>query len=140
MDKYLFINNQFLPSVLKSEFQKNGAWDEAHGVYVSEDTFQEYTRPNDAQVLATGDDGYPVWADKPPLTHEEEIVKAEQKRQKLIANIDDITADWRVELMLGDISEKNKAKLSSWMAYKTEVKAVDISTAPEVTWPAQPEV
>ncbi|MFC7506824.1 tail fiber assembly protein [Pantoea stewartii] len=46
------------------------------------------------------------------------VVRAEQKRQELIANIDDVTVDWRIELMLGDISEKNKAKLSSWMAYK----------------------
>ena len=38
------------------------------------------------------------------------------------------------------ISEENKKKLSSWMAYKTAVKAVDVSTAPDINWPAQPEV
>ena len=41
--------------------------------------------------------------------------------------------------MLGDISEENKKKLSSWMAYKTAVKAVDVTTAPDINWPAQPE-
>ncbi|AMO48430.1 putative tail fiber assembly protein [Enterobacter sp. FY-07] len=40
--------------------------------------------------------------------------------------------------MLGDISESDKTKLSAWMDYKSEVKAVDISTAPNVTWPVKP--
>ena len=69
-----------------------------------------------------------------------DIADAEQHRQMLIAQVDEITSDWRVELMLGDISEENKKKLSSWMAYKNAVKAVDISTAPDINWPVQPEV
>ncbi|HCP9909499.1 TPA: tail fiber assembly protein [Escherichia coli] len=69
-----------------------------------------------------------------------DIADAEQHRQMLIAQVDEVTSDWRVELMLGDISEENKKKLSSWMAYKTAVKAVDISTAPDINWPVQPEV
>jgi hypothetical protein len=40
--------------------------------------------------------------------------------------------------MLGDISNEDKAKLSSWMDYKKEVKAVDTSTAPDVSWPVKP--
>ncbi|EEC8210616.1 tail fiber assembly protein, partial [Escherichia coli] len=50
-----------------------------------------------------------------------------------------VTADWRVELMLGDISSTDKEKLSAWMDYKKEVKAVDTSTAPEISWPELPE-
>ncbi|MBN1083925.1 tail fiber assembly protein [Erwinia aphidicola] len=68
-----------------------------------------------------------------------DIADAEQLRQTLLAQVDELTSDWRVELMLGDISEENKKKLSSWMAFKTALKAVDVSTAPDVNWPAQPE-
>ncbi|ENC4784067.1 tail fiber assembly protein [Klebsiella pneumoniae] len=67
------------------------------------------------------------------------IEYAEEQRLRLLTEVDDITSDWRVELMLGDISESDKAKLSAWMAYKSEVKAVDVSTAPDVTWPVKPE-
>jgi len=68
------------------------------------------------------------------------VEAAKQQRQQLLLKADEVTADWRVELMLGDISDEDKAKLSAWMDYKKEVKAVDTSTAPDVSWPAQPEV
>lgn len=79
------------------------------------------------------------WVTDSTAKHEGDIADAEQHRQVLLAQVDELTSDWRVELMLGDISEENKKKLSSWMAYKTAVKAVDVSTAPDVSWPAQPE-
>ncbi|OSN01074.1 tail fiber assembly protein [Lonsdalea iberica] len=68
-----------------------------------------------------------------------EIAEAEQRRQTLLTEADNVTSDWRVELMLGDISDDNKTKLSAWMAYKSAVNAVDVSTAPDVSWPAQPD-
>ncbi|MFP1920682.1 tail fiber assembly protein [Lonsdalea quercina] len=71
--------------------------------------------------------------------HEGEIAEAEQRRQTLLTEADSMTSDWRIELMLGDISDSDKTKLSAWMAYKSAVKAVDVSTAPDVSWPAQPE-
>ncbi|EDO3005540.1 tail fiber assembly protein [Escherichia coli] len=79
------------------------------------------------------------WVMDSAAKHEGDIADAEQYRQALLDQVDKLTSDWRVELMLGDISEGNKNKLSSWMAYKTAVKAVDISTAPDINWPAQPE-
>lgn len=79
------------------------------------------------------------WVTDSAAKHQGDIADAEQHRQALLAQVDELTSDWRVELMLGDISEENKKKLSSWMAYKTAVKAVDISTAPDINWPAQPE-
>ena len=79
------------------------------------------------------------WVTDSAAKHEGDIADAEQHRQMLLAQVDELSSDWRVELMLGDISEENKKKLSSWMAYKTAVKAVDVSTAPDINWPAQPE-
>lgn len=79
------------------------------------------------------------WVTDSAAKHEGDISDAEQHRQMLLAHVDELSSDWRVELMLGDISEENKKKLSSWMAYKTAVKAVDVTTAPDINWPAQPE-
>lgn len=79
------------------------------------------------------------WVMDTAAKHQGDIADAEQHRQTLLAQVDELTSDWRVELMLGDISEENKKKLSSWMAYKTAVKAVDVSTAPDINWPVQPE-
>lgn len=91
---------------------------------------------NDGKVIESDDDGYPILV-SPKVDH---IAQAENQRAQLLATADNVTADWRVELMLGDISNEDKAKLSSWMDYKKEVKAVDTSTAPDVSWPVKPAV
>ncbi|EEF3817948.1 tail fiber assembly protein [Salmonella enterica subsp. diarizonae] len=37
------------------------------------------------------------------------------------------------------MSDANRDKLSAWLAYKNEDKAVDVTTAPEnVNWPVPP--
>ncbi|KLG02818.1 tail fiber assembly protein [Enterobacter asburiae] len=94
----------------------------------------------EGKMLRADSAGMPVWADAPPLTHEEEVAVAEQQRQQLLLKADEVTADWRIELILGDINEQDKEKLSAWMDYKKKIKAVDTSTAPDIDWPTQPEV
>ena len=92
----------------------------------------------EGKTLGADSSGMPAWVDAPPPTHEEEVEAAEQQCQQLLLKADEVTADWRVELMLGDISEEDKEKLSAWMDYKKQVKAVDTSTAPDITWPTPP--
>lgn len=68
------------------------------------------------------------------------ITQAENERQRLLKHADDVMLDWRTELMLGEISDANKAKLSAWLAYKNEVKSTDVTADPEnVNWPSPPE-
>ncbi|MEB2479055.1 tail fiber assembly protein [Citrobacter freundii] len=77
----------------------------------------------------------------PPPTHEQLIQAAENERQRLLSAADAIMLDWRTELMLGEISDANRVKLSAWQAYKNEVKAIDVTTDPEhVNWPVIPEL
>ncbi|HIC7717329.1 TPA: tail fiber assembly protein [Citrobacter freundii] len=76
----------------------------------------------------------------PPPTHEELIQAAENERQRLLTAADAIMLDWRTELMLGEISDANRAKLSAWLAYKNQVNAVDINEALNegFNWPQEP--
>lgn len=53
------------------------------------------------------------WVMDSAAKHQGNIVDAKQHRQTLLAQVDALTSDWRVELMLGGISEGNKRKLSS---------------------------
>ncbi|EHC9773890.1 tail fiber assembly protein [Salmonella enterica subsp. diarizonae serovar 50:z:-] len=77
----------------------------------------------------------------PPPTREELIQSAEFERERLLKHADEVMLDWRTELMLGEISDANRAKLSAWLAYKNEVKSADVTTDPErVNWPVPPEV
>lgn len=76
----------------------------------------------------------------PPPTQEELIQAAENERQRLLAAADSVMLDWRTELMLGEISDANRAKLSAWLAYKNQVNAVDINEALNegFNWPQVP--
>ncbi|MGG6100419.1 virus tail fiber assembly protein lambda gpK [Pantoea allii] len=71
--------------------------------------------------------------------HEADIASAEKFRRELLNEVEIMISDWRTELLLGEISDTDKAKLSAWMAYKSAVKVVDVSTAPEISWPKKPQ-
>lgn len=133
-------NNLLLSYVLKAEYEAAGMWPE-NGIDVSDEVAAEFTgQPPEGKTIGVGADGMPAWVDIPPPTREELISAAEQVRQQLLAHADAVILDWRTELMLGKISDANRAKLSAWLAYKNEVKSADVTTAPEhVNWPVPPE-
>ncbi|EPH3081563.1 tail fiber assembly protein, partial [Citrobacter freundii] len=91
------------------------------------------------QVMLPGQTG-PVWGDVAPPTHEQLLADVERQRTALLLYADTVTADWRTELALGDISDDDRIKLSAWMAYKRAVKAVIAEDAIRdgFQWPAIP--
>ncbi|EEW1448752.1 tail fiber assembly protein [Escherichia coli] len=133
-------NNLLLSYVLKAEYEAAGMWPE-NGIDVSDEISAEFTgQPPEGKTIGVGADGMPAWVDIPPPTREELISAAEQVRQQLLAHADAVMLDWRTELMLGEISDVNRAKLSAWLAYKNEVKSADVTTDPEhANWPVPPE-
>lgn len=79
------------------------------------------------------------WVTDTDAQHTDAINRAENERQQLLKHADAVMLDWRTELMLGEISDENRSKLSAWLAYKNEVKEVDVTSDPEhVDWPAAP--
>ena len=138
---YLFSasENAFYPTSLQHLYVDAGTWPE-DGVEVSDEMFLVYSAMPPPGKIRGVIKGMPAWTDMPPPTREELIAIAEQVRQQLLAHADAVMLDWRTELMLGEISDANRTKLSAWLAYKNEVKAVDVTIAPErITWSTPPE-
>ena len=139
---YIFsaTENAFYPLSMRQQYADAGTWPE-NGIQVSDDIFNEFTAtPEPGKMRIAGSDGLPAWSDIPPPSHEELIAIAEQVSQQLLTQADAVMLDWRTELMLGEISDANRAKLSAWIAYKNEVKAVDVTSDPEhISWPVPPE-
>ncbi|WP_239641967.1 tail fiber assembly protein [Edwardsiella tarda] len=79
-----------------------------------------------------------TWVTDPIAQHAAAVARADAKKASLLDEANATTADWRTELTLGIISESDKAKLVAWMEYIKAVKAVDTSTAPNVSWPDLP--
>ncbi|MDY0971389.1 tail fiber assembly protein [Siccibacter turicensis] len=67
-----------------------------------------------------------------------QLADAKRLKSELLANAKSIISEWQSELQLGVIDEKERASLTSWLAYIKEVKSVDISAAPEIVWPMLP--
>lgn len=71
--------------------------------------------------------------------------KAETTRQKLLDAANSAIADWRTELVLGEISDDDKASLTKWMAYIRALKTLDLSEAKDeatftaIRWPELPQ-
>lgn len=142
MNTYVYSakNNAFFPVELIEGYELNG-WDLSDAVDVDDLMAHQYMGDAPAgKVRVAGENGLPAWGDIHPPTHEELITIAEQVRQQLLTHADAVMLDWRTELMLGEISDANRAKLSAWLAYKNDVKAVDVATDPEhINWPVAPE-
>ncbi|HFK4581260.1 TPA: tail fiber assembly protein [Citrobacter sedlakii] len=139
---YSALNNSFFAKNDVEKYEEAG-WKIADVVDVTYDAYLEFIEDRTLQgkVRIAGDDGLPAWGDIPQPTQDELVVAAEQVRQQLLAQADATMLDWRTELMLGEISDANREKLSAWLAYKNDVKSVDVTTDPEhVSWPVPPEV
>ncbi|CAM6900362.1 tail fiber assembly protein [Morganella morganii] len=74
----------------------------------------------------------------PPVTKEQLVAEAEAKKQALIAEANQKTQMWQTQLMLGIITEEDKASLKEWMLYVQDVQAVDPFLGAGVVWPTPP--
>ena len=136
--RYSGETNSFYPWALIDDYKRANSWPE-NGADVGENIFTEYSgTPPEGKTRAPDANGKPSWIDEPPPTEQEIIAAAERNRKALLFDADAATADWRTELALGIIDDDDTAKLTEWMKYIKAVKAVDTSTAPDVSWPEKP--
>lgn len=64
---------------------------------------------------------------------------ADAEKARRIAAANSTSQAWQTQLMLGIITDDDKATLVKWMTYIQALQAVDTSTAPDVTWPVAPD-
>ena len=136
---YSASNNSFFAKSDIEKYEKAG-WILKDVVNVTYDCYLEFINDRDSEgkVRVAGNDGYPIWSDTPPLTHEQEVFKAESIKQSLLSKANTVTSDWKTELALGMISDTDKECLVEWMKYIRILKSIDTSNAPEIEWPKTP--
>jgi len=102
-----------------------------------EGAYGEITQAPDTDGLYIWKDGAYVLFDD-TLTQEQKIAAAEATRKNLLDSARETIGEWQSELTLGTITEDEKKQLIAWLAYIKILKAVDTSTAPNITWPDVP--
>ncbi|HEI8515416.1 TPA: tail fiber assembly protein [Morganella morganii] len=92
------------------------------------------------------DDMKPITEDEadilrqPKLTPEQQVEQAEAQKQYLIAEVNAETQMLQTKLALKRIKPDELELLNAWLDYLDLLEAVDVSTAPDITWPVKPEV
>lgn len=86
---------------------------------------------------------FPKWNGKKWVTDNAakkaaDIAAAKAQKQYLIAEASQKTQLWQTQLILGIITEEDKASLKEWMLYVQQVQAVDSSLGAGVAWPTPP--
>ena len=70
----------------------------------------------------------------------DEVAAAENYRSKLSSFAKDTISVWQTELLLGTISDDDKASLTEWMAYIKALQVVDTSDPESIIWPTEPTI
>ncbi len=132
--------------------ERDGAWimvPDHRGTKVYDITTAQESEINELGELPDGvttiapDVEFPKWNGKKWVTDKAEkkaadIAAAEAQKQYLIAEASQKTQLWQTQLILGIITEEDKASLKEWMLYVQEVQAVDPSLGAAVVWPTPP--
>jgi len=78
------------------------------------------------------------WVTDTDAQQAEAMNDAGKKKSALISEANVNTQAWQTQLLLGIITEEDKVTLTKWMKYIQAVQAVNISAAPEISWPMKP--
>lgn len=135
-------NNCFVEASRVDEYESFG-WDLSDAKPVSDEVYQEFIqdRTTEGYRRAAGDDGMPKWEPLPPPTKEELLEKAEKDKQTKISDANTFinSKQWPSKLALGRLNDAEKILFNDWLDYLDALEAVDTSTAPDITWPEQPQ-
>lgn len=136
-------NSGFYHVDLKAVYEAsaNGWPDDAIAV-VAADYENLLLEQSGGRIITAGSEGQPILVD--PVI--DWLNRAEQQRVNLLAVATSTTADWRTELELGVISDKDRAALVIWMAYIRALKTMHLSGVDSeaafvgINWPSVPEL
>lgn len=83
--------------------------------------------------------GNPILIPPPARTQDDLIAETKAKRDELRANADYAIAPLADAVDLGEETEEEIVLLKKWRQYRIALNRLELSVAPEITWPKIPE-
>lgn len=109
-------------------------------VIISVDKYNELMLGQSQGKQITSDKkGNPVLSDPPAATKEQLAIVAEAKRGSLMAEASVAVSPLQDAVDLGDSTAEDEVLLKSWKQYRVALNRLDISKAPDISWPVKPE-
>lgn len=134
---YSASNNSFYPLSLKDDYDVVNTWP-SDAVAISEKWYNYLMEGQmKGKLIISNEYGEPKLSEPAPLTKQELIQLAENKKDELLKEIREKTQIWQTQLALGIISDEDRQSLIQWMLHAQQVAATDTSANP-VVWPEQP--
>ncbi|HCC6785154.1 TPA: tail fiber assembly protein [Escherichia coli] len=131
--------NAFYPLELKDNYDSAGTLPN-DVIEVNDDIFCEYSEAPEGKYRQAGSDGLPVWKDIPPPTQQEQIAAAYADKQSRIDQANEYmnSKQWPGKAAMGRLNDTEKTQYNSWLDYLDALEVVDVSTAPDISWPEKP--
>jgi len=79
------------------------------------------------------------WVTDTDARRDAEVSKVATEKSALISEANGITQAWQTQLLLGIITDSDKALLTAWMRYIQNLQSINISEPKSVSWPVKPE-
>lgn len=79
------------------------------------------------------------WVTDGDAQQQSRLDAAASEKAARVSEANGITQAWQTQLLLGIITDADKATLIAWMKYVQAVQATDVSEAPNISWPAKPQ-
>jgi len=127
----------FYPEALMQDYESAGTLPEDI-VEISGEEYETYCGMPPAGKKLGSSDGRPAWVDIPPLSQDELVAQVSTEKTARLREANTITQPWQTQLLLGMITDADKASLTTWMKYYQQVQAIDTGKAPDIEWPKKP--
>lgn len=79
------------------------------------------------------------WVTDSDAQQQSRLDAAASEKAARVSEANSITQAWQTQLLLGIITDADKAMLTAWMKYVQAVQAADVSGAPDISWPEKPQ-
>jgi len=101
----------------------------------------DYPEDTTTQAPATEFDKWDgeKWVTDSDAQQQSRLEAAASEKAARVSEANGITQAWQTQLLLGIITDADKATLTAWMKYVQTVQATDVSGAPDISWPAKPQ-
>jgi hypothetical protein len=131
--------NGFYSSENQALFEEAGTWP-VDAVAVTDEKYTElFDGQTSGKVITADKKGKPVLTDPPLPTTGELLTNAENQREALMAKANAAVTPLQDAVDIGEVTERELASLTAWKKYRVALNRLDLSTAPEITWPEVPD-
>lgn len=141
MENYYYSakNNGFYHSSLKAGYEasENG-WPEDAVIIRDEDYNALFDGQDSGKMITADSKGKPVLVDSLAQTFEQLLAAAKEQVSARLAKASTAITPLQDAVDVGDATDAERARLKAWKQFRVALNRLDLSTAPDITWPDEP--